>query len=164
MQIQTPLEDGYDELLRLQKQFSVFVAIARQVDQFNRSRKGDERHKQWLNPTVNVLYAISEVLGEVIDLVWMANAQLLKVTHDADDKLTEVGDGVKGVKSEVRVVGEKVKVVDDKLQGIIDVRWQSPRIHPQITTSYGIITTKDQASGSSKASALRGMDGNFSDM
>ena len=50
----------------------------------------------------------------------MANAQLLKVTHGVDDKLTEVGDGVKGVKGEVRVVGEKVKVVDDKLQAIID--------------------------------------------
>ncbi|KAH9038294.1 hypothetical protein EDB84DRAFT_1098186 [Lactarius hengduanensis] len=50
----------------------------------------------------------------------MANAQLLKVTHGVDDKLTEVGDGVKGIKGEVRIVGEKVKVVDDKLQGIID--------------------------------------------
>ena len=50
----------------------------------------------------------------------MANAQLLKVTHGVDDKLTEVGDSVKGVKGEVRVVREEVKGVDDKLQLVID--------------------------------------------
>ncbi|KAH9066167.1 hypothetical protein EDB87DRAFT_691395 [Lactarius vividus] len=44
--------------------------------------------------------------------------QLLKVTHGVDDKLTEVGDGVKGIKGEVQVV-RKIKVVDDKLEGII---------------------------------------------
>ncbi|KAH9008106.1 hypothetical protein EDB83DRAFT_2323419 [Lactarius deliciosus] len=100
-------------------------ALGGQVDQFNRSRSGDERHKQWLNPTVNVLKYL-KLAGQTDIEDWMkrldrlTNEQLLKVTHDADDKLTEVGDGLKGVKSEVRVVGEKVKVVDDKLQGIID--------------------------------------------
>ncbi|KAH9070974.1 hypothetical protein EDB83DRAFT_2313709 [Lactarius deliciosus] len=208
---------------------AILNILHEQVDQFNRSRSGDERLNKWLNPTVNVLYAFSEVLGEGIGLVLspaklvfagvgvlllaakdvdasqdalvdifehieyffrrletftevpqtpamtdvtvkimvevldilaiatkeikqsrakkylrklagqtdiedkvkrldrltneqarMANAQLLKVTHGVDDKLTEVGDGVKGVQGEVRVVGEKVKMVDDKLQGIID--------------------------------------------
>ncbi|KAH9038295.1 hypothetical protein EDB84DRAFT_1098163 [Lactarius hengduanensis] len=41
-----------------------------QVDQFNRSRSGDERLNKWLKPTVNVLYAFSEVLGEGIGLVF----------------------------------------------------------------------------------------------
>ncbi|KAH8984036.1 hypothetical protein EDB92DRAFT_1546446 [Lactarius akahatsu] len=41
-----------------------------QVDQFNRSRNGDERFNKWLNPTVNVLYAFSEVLGEGVGLVF----------------------------------------------------------------------------------------------
>lgn len=50
----------------------------------------------------------------------MANAQHLKVTHGVDDKLTDVGDSVKGVKGEVQVVRENIKVVDDKLQVIID--------------------------------------------
>ena len=35
-----------------------------QVDQFDR-----ERLTKWLNPTVNVLFALSEVLGEGIGLV-----------------------------------------------------------------------------------------------
>ncbi|KAH9066177.1 hypothetical protein EDB87DRAFT_692637 [Lactarius vividus] len=208
---------------------AILNVLQGQVDQFNISRSGDERLKKWLNPTVNVLYAFSEVLGEGIGLVFspakvvfagvgvlllaakdvdasqdalvdifehieyffrrletftevpqtpamtditvkimvevldilaiatkeikqsrakkylkmlvgrtdiedrvkrldrltneqarMANAQLLKVTHGVDDKLTEVGDGVKGVKGEVRVVRERIRVVDDKLQGIID--------------------------------------------
>ncbi|KAH8998270.1 hypothetical protein EDB86DRAFT_827540 [Lactarius hatsudake] len=41
-----------------------------QVDQFNRSRSGDEGLNKWLNPTVNVLYAFSEVLGEGMGLVF----------------------------------------------------------------------------------------------
>ncbi|KAF8271011.1 hypothetical protein EI94DRAFT_653554 [Lactarius quietus] len=34
-----------------------------QVDLFIRSRSGDERLKNWLNPTLNVLYAFSVILG-----------------------------------------------------------------------------------------------------
>jgi hypothetical protein len=42
-----------------------------QVDQFKQSRSGDERLQRWLNPTINVLYAFSETLGEGISLVNM---------------------------------------------------------------------------------------------
>ncbi|KAH9041051.1 hypothetical protein EDB85DRAFT_1565776 [Lactarius pseudohatsudake] len=55
--------------------------------------------------------------------VAMASAQILKVTHTIDNKVTTVGDGVKGVDEkvqlvnrEVQVVGANVEAIDDKLQ------------------------------------------------
>ncbi|KAH9069508.1 hypothetical protein EDB83DRAFT_2551109 [Lactarius deliciosus] len=52
--------------------------------------------------------------------VAMASAQILKVTHTVDNKVTAVGDGVKGVKSEVQLVGANIKVIDDKVQTIAE--------------------------------------------
>ena len=39
------------------------------VQQFDRSRSGDERLRTWLDPTVNVLFAFSATLGEGVGLV-----------------------------------------------------------------------------------------------
>ncbi|KAH9055279.1 hypothetical protein EDB87DRAFT_1824724 [Lactarius vividus] len=57
------------------------------------------------------------------DEVAMASAQLVKVTHKIDNKVTGVGDGVRGVdekvqviKSEVQLVGANVRAIDDKVQ------------------------------------------------
>ncbi|KAH9069495.1 hypothetical protein EDB83DRAFT_2188767, partial [Lactarius deliciosus] len=58
--------------------------------------------------------------------VVMASAQILKVTHTVGNKVTAVGDGVKGVKSEVQLVGANVKVIDDKVQTIAE-GGRSPR-------------------------------------
>ncbi|KAI9436849.1 hypothetical protein H4582DRAFT_2058339 [Lactarius indigo] len=73
--------------------------------------------------------------------VVMASSQVLKVTHTIDNKVTAVGDGMKGVdekvqvvesevrvvesevqvvKSEVQLVGDGVKAIDDKVQTITD--------------------------------------------
>ncbi|KAH9012154.1 hypothetical protein EDB84DRAFT_970835 [Lactarius hengduanensis] len=59
--------------------------------------------------------------------VAMAIVQNLKVTHTVDNKVTAVGDGVKGVdekvqvvKSEVQLVGANVKVINDKVQTIAE--------------------------------------------
>lgn len=52
--------------------------------------------------------------------VVMAVAQLLKITHNIDNKVTRVGDGVKGVDEKVQVVGDNVKVIDDVVQTIAD--------------------------------------------
>ena len=43
---------------------AILTLLQDQVDQFDR-----ERLTKWLNPTVNVLFALSEVLGEGIGLV-----------------------------------------------------------------------------------------------
>ena len=48
---------------------AVLTLLQDQIDQFDRSRGSNERLKKWLNPTVNVLYAFSEVLSEGIGLV-----------------------------------------------------------------------------------------------
>ncbi|KAH9167666.1 hypothetical protein EDB89DRAFT_1909840 [Lactarius sanguifluus] len=59
--------------------------------------------------------------------VAMAIVQNLKVTHTVDNKVTAVGDGVKGVdekvqvvKSEVQLVGANVEAIDDKVQTIAE--------------------------------------------
>jgi len=39
------------------------------IQQFDRRRRSDERLSNWLNPTVNVLYAFSATLGQGVGLV-----------------------------------------------------------------------------------------------
>ena len=39
------------------------------IQQFDRRRRSDERLTNWLNPTVNVLYAFSSTLGQGVGLV-----------------------------------------------------------------------------------------------
>ena len=47
---------------------SVLHDLVQQVDQ---SRSGDERLRNWLDPTVNVLFAFSAALGEGVGLVYL---------------------------------------------------------------------------------------------
>jgi hypothetical protein len=39
------------------------------IQQFNRRRSSDQRLSNWLNPTINVLYAFSSTLGQGVGLV-----------------------------------------------------------------------------------------------
>ena len=48
---------------------SILAVLQQQVQDFNRSRTGNERLTNWLDPTVNVLYAFSGTLGEGVSLV-----------------------------------------------------------------------------------------------
>jgi hypothetical protein len=41
------------------------------VQQFDQIRSGDERLRNWLDPTVNVLFAFSAALGEGVGLVYL---------------------------------------------------------------------------------------------
>ncbi|KAH9069637.1 hypothetical protein EDB83DRAFT_2191136, partial [Lactarius deliciosus] len=52
--------------------------------------------------------------------VLMASVQLVKVTHKIDNKVTGVGDGVRGVDEKVQVVNDNVKAIGDKVQIIAD--------------------------------------------
>ncbi|KAI9443877.1 hypothetical protein H4582DRAFT_1807187, partial [Lactarius indigo] len=45
---------------------AILTILQEQVDQFKQSRTADERLHKWLNPTINVLYAFSQTLGEGI--------------------------------------------------------------------------------------------------
>jgi hypothetical protein len=48
---------------------AVLVVLQQQVQELNQSRSSDERLTNWLDPTVNVLYALSSALGEGVGLV-----------------------------------------------------------------------------------------------
>ncbi|KAI9443865.1 hypothetical protein H4582DRAFT_2125881 [Lactarius indigo] len=49
---------------------AILTILQEQVDQFKQSRTADERLHKWLNPTIDVLYAFSQTLGEGIGLVF----------------------------------------------------------------------------------------------
>ena len=48
---------------------AILALLHQQVQELNQSRKSDERLSRWLDPTVNVLYALSATLGEGAGLV-----------------------------------------------------------------------------------------------
>ena len=48
---------------------AIRIILQGQVDQFIQSRSGDERLKNWLSPTINVLYAFSATLAGGVGLV-----------------------------------------------------------------------------------------------
>jgi hypothetical protein len=48
---------------------SILIVLQQQVQQLNRSQSSDERLTKWLDPTVKVLYTLSETLGEGVSLV-----------------------------------------------------------------------------------------------
>ncbi|KAH9001948.1 hypothetical protein EDB83DRAFT_2324510 [Lactarius deliciosus] len=47
----------------------ILAVLRTQVQQFEESTSGDDKLTKWLNPTVNVLYAFSAVLGEGVGLI-----------------------------------------------------------------------------------------------
>jgi prophage DNA circulation protein len=57
------------------------------------------------------------------DEVRMATAQLLKLTHEVDDKVTRIDDGVKGVDDKVKVVDDKVNGVGDTVKLVLNGAW-----------------------------------------
>jgi len=57
------------ELQACQSPSSILVVLQQQVQQLNQSRATDDRLTKWLDPTVNVLYAFSETIGEGVSLV-----------------------------------------------------------------------------------------------
>ena len=48
---------------------SILNILQQQVQELNRSQTSDERLTKWLDPTVKVLYTLSETLGEGVSLV-----------------------------------------------------------------------------------------------
>ena len=59
------------QLQKCESPAAVLAILQDQVDQFNQSRCSDERLQRWLNPTINVLQAFSETIGEGISFVNM---------------------------------------------------------------------------------------------
>lgn len=48
---------------------AILAIIHQQVHEFHQSREGDEGLTKWLDPTVKVLYSLSNTLGEGVSLV-----------------------------------------------------------------------------------------------
>ena len=47
----------------------IIAVLQQQVQELDQSRSGDDRWSKWLGPTVNILYSLSETLGEGVGLV-----------------------------------------------------------------------------------------------
>ncbi|KAN0136201.1 hypothetical protein V8E53_006061 [Lactarius tabidus] len=70
---------------------AIVAVLQDQVDQFNQSRTSDERVQRWLSPTINVLHAFTETLGEGISLafspakvIFVGAGVLLQVAKDVE--------------------------------------------------------------------------------
>ena len=61
---------------------AVLSVLQDPIQQFNQRRTSDERLKNWLNPTVNVLYSFSATLGEGIGLVSLSSLSLYNLYSD----------------------------------------------------------------------------------
>jgi hypothetical protein len=48
---------------------AILLVLQQQVQEINQSQSGDEMLTKWLDPTVKVLYAFTEALGEGVSLV-----------------------------------------------------------------------------------------------
>jgi hypothetical protein len=48
---------------------AILLVLQEQVQEINQSQSGDEMLTKWLDPTVKVLYAFTEALGEGVGLV-----------------------------------------------------------------------------------------------
>ncbi|KAH8979088.1 hypothetical protein EDB92DRAFT_429391 [Lactarius akahatsu] len=48
----------------------ILAILQDKVEEFDQSRSADERSSRWLNPTINILCALSATLGEGIGLVF----------------------------------------------------------------------------------------------
>jgi hypothetical protein len=48
---------------------AIIDVLQQQIQEINQSRSSDDKFTKWLDPTVNVLYALSATLGEGVGLV-----------------------------------------------------------------------------------------------
>ena len=61
---------------------SVLSVLQDLIKQFDQRRTSDERLRNWLNPTVNVLYTFSATLGEGVGLVSLSLLSLYDLYSD----------------------------------------------------------------------------------
>ena len=57
------------QLQACQSPGSILAVLQQQVQELDQSRVSDEGLTKWLEPTVNVVYAFSEMIGEGVSLV-----------------------------------------------------------------------------------------------
>jgi hypothetical protein len=57
------------ELQKCNSPSAILAILHQQVQGLDQSRSNDDRWTKWLDPTVNVLYTLTETLGEGVSLV-----------------------------------------------------------------------------------------------
>ena len=57
------------ELRSCESTDAILAILRAQVQTFDKSQSADEKLTKWLDPTVNVLYAFSAILGDAVGLV-----------------------------------------------------------------------------------------------
>ena len=57
------------DLQACQSPSAILAVLQQQVQDLNQSRTSDEKLTKWLEPTINVLHAFSETIGEGVSLV-----------------------------------------------------------------------------------------------
>ena len=58
-----------NELQSCKSPSAILAVLQQQLQGLDQSRRSDERWTRWLDPTVNVLFALSETLGGGVSLV-----------------------------------------------------------------------------------------------
>jgi uncharacterized protein YoxC len=66
----------------------------------------------------------------------VASAELLKVTHSVDDKVTVFDDRVKGVEDKVQDVYSEVQDIGDKVQGVDHQGGQGKVLQQRMVRSF----------------------------
>ena len=59
---------------------TVLTLLQEQVQELDQSIATDERWTKWLDPTVNVLFSLSETLGEGVALVCLSSGARFRLT------------------------------------------------------------------------------------
>ena len=60
------------QLQSCQSSSAILAILQQQVQGLDQSRNNDERWSRWLDPTINVLYALSSTLGTGVGLVCLS--------------------------------------------------------------------------------------------
>ena len=60
---------------------AILAVLQQQVQGLDQSRSSDERWSRWLDPTVNVIYALSSTLAAGVSLVSRSTDELLRSAH-----------------------------------------------------------------------------------
>lgn len=59
---------------------AIIAILQQQIQEFNHSRRSDDRFTKWLDPTVNALYTFSTALGEGVGLVRLRTSTRMRST------------------------------------------------------------------------------------
>ena len=101
---------------------SIFDVLQSQVDDLEQARKGDERLTKWLGPTINVLIAFSDTLGEGVSLVCL---KVISFWNDGLTMITQVFSPAKVIFAGAGVLLQVCTFINVSLQPEIDT--ESPQ-------------------------------------